>query len=331
MIGSIPIAGPANGNCLVVRFSTADYAPRKRFDAWREIYGRTLQRLDIEPSPGEQFHAEATLRRMPGLAMMAGRRSASIYHRRRELIHHDDIGVTVGLSSSYEAQQFGRTLTMGRGEAVVMTGSEPAFVKVPTLGEYINLRVPLRLMSPLVADLDAAYGRRIPAQSTALQLLTRYIGILEETETFAGADLRRQVVTHIHDLIALAIGATRDATEIAKSSRGARGAVAHDQRRYREPTRPRRPVGGRHRRAASDHAAVCPEVVRKRGHDVYRLRARAAPCPRASITERSAPRRPKDQHRRLRCRLRRSVLFQPHIPSALRRGTIGIARCGKVR
>ena len=86
MIGSIPIAGPANGNCLVVRFSTADYAPRKRFDAWREIYGRTLQRLDIEPSPGEQFHAEATLRRMPGLAMMTGRRSASIYHRRRELI-----------------------------------------------------------------------------------------------------------------------------------------------------------------------------------------------------------------------------------------------------
>jgi AraC-like DNA-binding protein len=223
MIGSIPIAGPANGNCLVVRFSTADYAPRKRFDAWREIYGRTLQRLDIEPSPGEQFHAEATLRRMPGLAMMAGSRSASIYHRRRELIHHDDIGVTVGLSSSYEAQQFGRTLTMGRGEAVVMTGSEPAFVKVPTLGEYINLRVPLRLMSPLVADLDAAYGRRIPAQSTALQLLTRYIGILEETETFAGADLRRQVVTHIHDLIALAIGATRDATEIAKS-RGVRAA-----------------------------------------------------------------------------------------------------------
>ena len=78
-------------------------------------------------------------------------------------------------------------------------------------------------MSPLVADLDAAYGRRIPAQSTALQLLTRYIGILEETETFAGADLRRQVVTHIHDLIALAIGATRDAAEIA-NSRGVRAA-----------------------------------------------------------------------------------------------------------
>ena len=223
MSDSIPIAGPANGDCRVVRFLTADYAPRKRFDAWREIYGRTLQRLDIEPLSGEQFHAEATLRRMPGLALMTGRHSASIYHRRRELIHHDDVGVTVGLSSSYEAHQFGRTITMGRGEAVVLTGSEPAFVGVPALGEYINMRAPLRAMSPLVADLDAAYGRRIPAQSPALQLLTRYIGILEETETFVAADLRRQAVTHIHDLMALAIGATRDAAEIAKG-RGVRAA-----------------------------------------------------------------------------------------------------------
>jgi AraC-like DNA-binding protein len=36
-------------------------------------------------------------------------------------------------------------------------------------------------------------------------------------------ELRRQAVTHIHDLMALAIGATRDAVEIAKS-RGVRAA-----------------------------------------------------------------------------------------------------------
>src|SRR6266568_3935170 len=41
-------AAIANRDCVVVRFSTADYPPRQRFDAWREIYGRTLQRLDIE-------------------------------------------------------------------------------------------------------------------------------------------------------------------------------------------------------------------------------------------------------------------------------------------
>jgi AraC-like DNA-binding protein len=42
-------------------------------------------------------------------------------------------------------------------------------------------------------------------------------------DAVAAHDLERPMVTHIHDLMALAIGATRDATEIAKS-RGARAA-----------------------------------------------------------------------------------------------------------
>ena len=212
-----------SSDCVVVRFSTADYAPRERFAAWREVYGRTLQRLDIEPLCVRQFHATATLLRMPGLALMAGRRSASVYHRRREFIDHDDVGFTCGLTSNYQAHQFGRTLDMGRGQAVVLTGAEPAFLRVPKLGRYINLRVPVRCLSPLIADLDAAYGRSIPAENPALQLLTRYVGILQKAGTFAVPELRRRAVVHIHDLIALAIGATRDAAEIAKN-RGGRAA-----------------------------------------------------------------------------------------------------------
>jgi AraC-like DNA-binding protein len=212
-----------NSNCTIVRFSTADYAPRKRLDACREIYGRTLSRRDIEPLSAEQFHTEATLWRIPGLGIVTARRSAAIYRLPREFIDNDDVFVTVGLTSSYEAHQFGRLLSLKRGEASVMTASEPAFLKVPTYGEYINVRAPRRTLSSFVAGLDAAYCRPIPADNPALRLLTHYIGILKETESLAAPDLRRQAVTHIHDLMALAIGATRDAAEIAKS-RGARAA-----------------------------------------------------------------------------------------------------------
>src|SRR6266446_438959 len=135
----------------------------------------------------------------------------------------DDVVVTVGLTSSYEAHQFDRLLDLKPGEAIVLTASEPVFLKVPTYGEYINVRAPRRTLSSLVAGLDAAYGRPIPADNPALRLLTRYIGIIEETESLAAPDLQWQAVTHIHDLMALAIGATRDAAEIAKS-RGARAA-----------------------------------------------------------------------------------------------------------
>src|SRR5258708_32374844 len=131
-------------------------------------------------------------------------------HRRKVSV------ITVGLTSSYEAHQLGRLLNLSRGEASVLTASEPAFLKVPTYGAYINVRAPLRAISPLVAGLDTAYGRPIPADNAALRLLVQYVGILEDTEALIAPDLRRQVITHIHDLMALAIGATRDAAEIAR-------------------------------------------------------------------------------------------------------------------
>jgi AraC-like DNA-binding protein len=223
MSASSGIAGVGNSDCVVVRFSTADYAPRERFDAWREVYGRTMQKMDIEPLSAEEFHVEATLLRMPALAMMAGRRFAAIYNRRRQFIDHDGVSVTWALSSNCHANQVGRAVDVTRGQAIVLTSGEPGSLRVPRLDHYFNLLVPRRCLLPLIADLDDAYGRPIPADNPALHLLTRYISILQEAETFAMPELRRQAVVHIHDLLALAIGATRDAAEVAKS-RGARAA-----------------------------------------------------------------------------------------------------------
>ncbi len=223
MSASSGVATAGNSDCAVVRFSTADYPPRERFDAWREVYGRTMQKMDIEPLPADQPRAEATLLRMPGLAMMAGCRSAAVYHRRREFIDSDGVSITWARSSNCQAHQLGRTADLVCGQAIVLTSGEAGHLRVPRLDDYFNLLVPRRCLSPLVAGLDDAYGRPIPADSPALRLLTRYVGVLQEAGTFAVPELRRQAVVHIHDLIVLAIGATRDAAEIAKS-RGARAA-----------------------------------------------------------------------------------------------------------
>jgi AraC-like DNA-binding protein len=223
MSASSGTATVGNSDCVVVRFSTADYAPRERFDAWREIYGRTMQKMDIEPLSAEELHIEATLLRMPSLAMMAGRRFAAIYSRRRQFIDHDGVSITWTHGSSCHAHQVGRAVDVTCGQAIVLTCAEPGSLRMPRLDYYFNLLVPRHCLLPLIADLDDAYGRPIPADNPALQLLTRYVGILQEAGTFAVPELRRQAVMHIHDLLALAIGATRDAAEIAKS-RGARAA-----------------------------------------------------------------------------------------------------------
>jgi hypothetical protein len=59
-----------------------------------------------------------------------------------------------------------------------------------------------------------------------LRLLSRYAGVLDEDDTLATPAVQQHVVTHVHDLIALALGTTRDATEIAER-RGARAARLH--------------------------------------------------------------------------------------------------------
>jgi len=207
----------------IVRFSTADYAPHERLEALHEIFGRNLQKVRVEPLAGDSFHTAVTLRRIPGLSLYTASRSAAIYRRSRELIEHDDVIMIAGFTASYEVQHLGRTLNMGRGDAVILTGAEPASFGGPAQNLVNLLRVPVRLLSPLVADLEAAYGRTIPADNPALRLLLAYVGVLEDMDIGAAHDLERQVVTHIHDLMSLAIGATRDAAEIA-NSRGARSA-----------------------------------------------------------------------------------------------------------
>jgi hypothetical protein len=54
---------------------------------------------------------------MPGLGLERARRSAAIYRLRREFIDNDDVVITVGLTSGYEAHQLGRLLNLSRGEA----------------------------------------------------------------------------------------------------------------------------------------------------------------------------------------------------------------------
>jgi len=218
-----PVTAAASNDYSVARFSSADYAPSRRVEVLHEIFGRNLQKVHVEPLSMESFYTTVTLRRMPGLSLMTASRSAAIYRRSREFIEHDDVIVIAGITSSYEVHHLGRTIQLGPDEAVVLTGAEPASFGGPAQNSIKLLRVPVRLLSPRVANLEAAYGQTISAENPALGLLARYIGLLDEPDGFATSMLRRHAVAHVHDLMALALGATGDAAENAKC-RGARAA-----------------------------------------------------------------------------------------------------------
>jgi AraC-like DNA-binding protein len=68
--------------------------------------------------------------------------------------------------------------------------------------------------------------RPIPGDNEALRLLTRYVGLIEDHNALTTPELRRLASNHVYDLIALALGAARDAAETAKNG-GLRAARLH--------------------------------------------------------------------------------------------------------
>jgi hypothetical protein len=72
-------------------------------------------------------------------------------------------------------------------------------------------------------DLEDRFLRPISRENEALQLLTSYVRLIEDRPKLATAELHQAVVNHVYHLVALALGATRDAAEAA-NGRGVRPA-----------------------------------------------------------------------------------------------------------
>ena len=58
-------------NFASYRFSTRDLPERIRIPLWREHFGRCIVRADIEPLSESSFQADASLRAVQGLRMLA--------------------------------------------------------------------------------------------------------------------------------------------------------------------------------------------------------------------------------------------------------------------
>jgi AraC-like DNA-binding protein len=93
----------------------------------------------------------------------------------------------------------------------------------PVPSEFLTLRIQRRLLNGMAARPEDALARPIPAKTEALRLLVDYVQLTLKNRQLASPELRRLFTAHISDLVALAVGATRDAANIAYG-RGMRAA-----------------------------------------------------------------------------------------------------------
>jgi AraC-like DNA-binding protein len=198
------------------RFSTDDVAERDRIAMFRDVYARSMVNHAVEPLAGSPLHFSATFQTFPGLAIAAGAISALDAVRTARDIDSDGIVLNISLAGGRIMRQRRREAVVQAGEAVVAAGDEPGIATIAEASRFISLRLPRTAIVPLVSDLDRLTVRTIPRTSEALRLLIGYLSVIQDSASLARMDVRRLVAGHVHDLVALVLGASRDAAEAAR-------------------------------------------------------------------------------------------------------------------
>ena len=210
---------------ISLRFSTRELPERIRIPMWREEFGRRIVHVDIEPSSDVQFQAEATLQALQGLRVLAWKGSAMRFKRlQTNIVDGDDsIGLIVSSPSRSQLSQRGQEIELRAGDAIALLHSEPAIVTYAE-GLQFGLSVPRDALTPRVTNVDSLTMRPISRRTEALRLLMTYLKSALKEGALAAPKLRDVVVTHIHDLVALAIS---ECAPLGESSASAVVAARH--------------------------------------------------------------------------------------------------------
>jgi AraC-like DNA-binding protein len=214
--------------CATLRFSTDGIPVEARAQAVRELHLRERTILaarfepiePLEPLPGYPLFVDVIKRTLPGLAIMSGTFSGMRHAIRPSgaaANGEDDLLLGINVSGCSTARQRGRDLALQDGDAFFATRDASGFtITRPTPVRFVGCRVSREAVAPLVGRLDGTPLRLVPPRSEALTLLVTYARAITDTLPLTTPELQQLAVTHMHDLIAATIGATRDGIAIAE-------------------------------------------------------------------------------------------------------------------
>lgn len=218
------------------RFSTENMPPEQRLSTVREALDRSLGgQLTIRPFSDGPFcvdmmglrlgragetsdaHTDLSVIRVASTMHCSVQRtpeSASVGHN--VILHILETGRRI-------VSQLGREGTVDPGGGLLVSNAYPSTQVIPNPSRFVLIGVPHQLMKALAPALEDAFVRPLPPDTGVLRLLLRYLDVLEDGDALRTVELQQAVATHVHDLCALAIGATRDAADVA-NGRGLRAA-----------------------------------------------------------------------------------------------------------
>jgi AraC-like DNA-binding protein len=199
-------------------FSTDFFSARDRLPYFREVFGRWITRLDLSPSRDRPLYCVATRYVFDGLELISGRTNGLISRRTQSLLAdgHDDFNFIMNLSGASRATQHGKEALVNPGDAVLLSSSEVGTKDSSGPTQFLLCRIPRRVLSEMAVEAEDKLARTMPASTEPVRLLADYVNMTLQGHQLATPQLRRLFTGHVHDLIALAVGANREAGELAR-------------------------------------------------------------------------------------------------------------------
>ncbi|MEH2608075.1 helix-turn-helix transcriptional regulator [Bradyrhizobium sp. AZCC 1693] len=209
------------------RFSTRSLTPAERLPAWYEVFCRSASRrfcsvadeachADMQIwsfGPGDSSNASATQVRIQRTTLT----HAIETHRTRELLTDgcDDLVLTIQEASESSVTQCGREVMANAGAGVLTSNADVSAMSFGGSSKFVSVAVSRKIIMALAPGAEDAIAKPTHLDSAVLPLLVSYLGILEDQSAVQSPEVAQAVSLHIHDLCALAIGASRDAAELA--------------------------------------------------------------------------------------------------------------------
>ncbi len=189
------------------------------------LHDRGVTWVSFKPIPDLASGIDFGLRKFPDLGLLSGTvQGVRHEHARRDSGDGDD-------DFSFHINLSGLSLVSGRrgdatlrdGDAMLLSYSVSRTISRPNLVDHRVIRLPRASLSRLVRNIDDLVLCHIPRGTGLLDLLRSYVDAVFEDPALTIPQMRQLITAQLCDLVAVTIGATRDATALAEG-RGIRAA-----------------------------------------------------------------------------------------------------------
>jgi AraC-like DNA-binding protein len=203
---------------------------RQRFAQWYELNAAIISGLDQTYFTDRPIaiHHESCLFGSVSVDRFAGSIKSSIRTPRHIAADQSDRFFLVfnASGSPWALTQQGREASPGKDVPVLFTTSAPYEFQARADSAMLGVTLPRHALLEAMRGADDLLVAPIDPDLEAVQLLRRYLGLLAGQESGNDATLDRHIESTVVDLLALSLGASRDAR--LAEMRGVRAARAHD-------------------------------------------------------------------------------------------------------